>query len=555
MEDAEQTAAAGRIPITSKIGSLIADADAATIALAAILVAWTIYALIFIFSTSAIVDDVRYFMLFDDEMVSMRYAANLARGFGMVFNPHGAPVEGFSSPLWVIILAILHLLPLSWAKMSLLVQLLAVGLRLATLLLVWRLTLVLTRDSKMVALCAVLFTAFYYPLNNWSLRGSEIALLAPMLLLAVYLAIEVIGGAAPRWLWILLAVSTLARLDMILPAAVILGFVAAVDEPRRRAHLINGGGLLIGVFVAQLLLAWWYFGYPLPNGYYLNMTGYAASMRLAHGWRVTMIFLASLEPIALGLIAMMLWLRRDAIATMLAAIFVVEVAYNFYLGGDAWEQFGGADRNLCVVMPMFMILLAMALHRTAEGLTGLLATDSPHHVTATFVVLAIVGAIPLATLVPYPINAASALRQLALLDPPPAQDDQVLHLRIAVVCTKITDPAASLAVVWPGIVPYICDRTAYDFFGRTDAHIAHEPVKSYAGFEFDRDHMKWDHDYIFEEVTPDGIAEQAGVRGQSHAPPKSLYYHWFMDDHRWYIRNHSPHIKGDMAKTLRDKYR
>ena len=554
LEHAEQTAGGGRIPNISQITSFLAEADAATIALGAILLVWTIYAFVFVFSTSAVIGDVRYFMLFDDDMVSMRYASNLVRGYGLVFNPHGPAVEGFSSPLWVMIFAILHLLPLSSAKMSLVVQLLTIGLRLATMLIVWRLALRLTRDSKMVALCAVIFTAFYYPLNSWSLRGSEVALLAPMLALAVYFAIDVIEGAAPWRFWILLAVSTLASLQMIIPAAIVLGFVAWLDAPRRREHLLTGGGVLVGTIAAQILLAWWYFGYPLPNGYYLNMTGYPASLRFARGWHMTMLFLGSLEPVALALVAVMLWLRRDAILAMLAALFVAQVAYNFYVGGDAWE-FGGANRDLCVVMPLFMILLAMALQTTAQGLTALLTPEGSEHATAAFVVLAIVSALVIATFGPFPIGAKSALRQLALLDPPPAQDDQIDHLRLAVVCTKISEPEATIAVVYPGVLPYLCDRVSYDFFGHTDAHIAHEQMRVGPNIEFLPGRLKWDHKYTYEDLAPDAIAEQLRLNGETHAPPRPAYYHWWMDDHRWYIRGSSGHIKGDMTKLLRDKFR
>src|SRR5580700_1207941 len=42
--------------------------------------------------------------LFDDAYITFRYAANLARGFGLVFNP-GERVLGTTSPLFTFILA------------------------------------------------------------------------------------------------------------------------------------------------------------------------------------------------------------------------------------------------------------------------------------------------------------------------------------------------------------------------------------------------------------------------------------------------------------------
>ena len=41
----------------------------------------------------------------DDSFISYRYAANLAAGHGLVFN-HGEWVEGYSNPMWVLILAV-----------------------------------------------------------------------------------------------------------------------------------------------------------------------------------------------------------------------------------------------------------------------------------------------------------------------------------------------------------------------------------------------------------------------------------------------------------------
>src|SRR3954451_10285533 len=61
-----------------------------------------IYAGLFIYRTSFVIDGERYFSLFDDAMISMRYAKNLANGYGLVWNPGGERVEGYTNPLWVL---------------------------------------------------------------------------------------------------------------------------------------------------------------------------------------------------------------------------------------------------------------------------------------------------------------------------------------------------------------------------------------------------------------------------------------------------------------------
>ena len=46
-----------------------------------------------------------YRFLTDDAFISFRYSVNLAQGHGLVFNPGGERVEGYSNFLWVVILA------------------------------------------------------------------------------------------------------------------------------------------------------------------------------------------------------------------------------------------------------------------------------------------------------------------------------------------------------------------------------------------------------------------------------------------------------------------
>ncbi len=50
----------------------------------------------------------------------MRYARNLAHGFGAVWNPGVERVEGHTSPPGMLWMTALHLVPLSSAKMSVL---------------------------------------------------------------------------------------------------------------------------------------------------------------------------------------------------------------------------------------------------------------------------------------------------------------------------------------------------------------------------------------------------------------------------------------------------
>src|SRR5262245_64648741 len=68
-----------------------------------------LFGVAFIASTRFDVHGQTYFTLFDDAMVSMTYARNLADGAGLVWNAGESAVEGYTNFLWTLWMAALHL--------------------------------------------------------------------------------------------------------------------------------------------------------------------------------------------------------------------------------------------------------------------------------------------------------------------------------------------------------------------------------------------------------------------------------------------------------------
>src|SRR3954471_565796 len=118
-----------------------------------------LYAGLFIYRTSFVVAGERYFSLFDDAMISMRYARNLAHGYGLVWNPGAQPVEGYTNPAWVLYMAAVHLLPLAPSKTSLVVQITAAVMLAISLFFVHGIALEVSSGSGVIAVGAVALTA------------------------------------------------------------------------------------------------------------------------------------------------------------------------------------------------------------------------------------------------------------------------------------------------------------------------------------------------------------------------------------------------------------
>src|SRR5512142_517852 len=146
------------------------------------------YAWQYILASSFLINGTRYYVLFDDAMISMRYAYNLAHGNGLVWNV-GERVEGFTNPLWVGYMALIHFLPLSLSEMSLPIQITGAVLLAANLFFVRGIVEHFT-GSLLAMLAAVAFTAFYAPLISWGLLGMEVSLLALILTSAVWMILN-----------------------------------------------------------------------------------------------------------------------------------------------------------------------------------------------------------------------------------------------------------------------------------------------------------------------------------------------------------------------------
>jgi hypothetical protein len=477
--------------------------------------AFLAYAALFIYRTSFVIDGERYFSLFDDAMVSMRYGRNLARGYGLVWNPGGEHVEGYTNLLWVLYLGLVHLLPVAASKTSLLVQITAAGLLALNLYYVRRIALVISNGSGSVALAAVALTASYLPINNWSLQGMEVGVLVLVTTACSWLAIRTIETRTfRRDLYVVLGISTFVRPDAVVPFAAFFVFMAVVDRVHWRRHLWWGGLVLVAACAAQTLFRLWYYGDLLPNTYYLKVTGVPLAIRLARGMYTLLKFIWQ-SNVVLFVLPFALALRRDSRIWLLLWILIVQLAYSVYVGGDAWEYWGGSNRYICIAMPGFFILLAYALDALTSALAMVIRSDgtpvstgrqAPAWLSALAVGCAIVsinsiygaGALAEALLIRTPLHAGNGGEN---------QDDveQALAIR------GVTSADATIAVTRAGTIPYFSDRPGVDLLGKNDRFVAHEPARLPAGLanfrQFRPGHMKFDFAYSIGRQRPDVVVQ------------------------------------------------
>ncbi|HET6823503.1 MAG TPA: hypothetical protein VFH34_12710, partial [Anaerolineales bacterium] len=245
-----------------------------------LLAGYIYYGIQYIYKSAITVEGQTYYVLFDDAMISMRYAYNLAHGNGMVWNA-GEYVEGFTNPLWVGFMALFHLFPLPADTISFYIQLSGLVFLTLNLFFVRKIVEEFTGDS-FVMLAAVALTAFYGPLNSWGLLGMEVSLLTPLLSVVIWLALRSSSRFNP-WIYILLAVSMLIRIDMAIPYGIVFAILFFFQLHYRKQHLSWGAVLFVLVLGGQTLARYFYYGDVLPNTYYLKVEGWPISLRIMRG--------------------------------------------------------------------------------------------------------------------------------------------------------------------------------------------------------------------------------------------------------------------------------
>lgn len=479
------------------------------VALLILVITYCVYALAFIYRTSYVIGGQRYFSLFDDGMISMRYAYNLAHGHGLVWNL-GERIEGYTNPLWVLYMALLHLIPVGLPRMSLLVQLSGMIFLALNMVFVYKLAGAVSCGSRPVSIAAAFITAFYLPLNNWGLQGMEVSALALIVTTSAWMAIRCRdAGRACVWPFVLLGIGTLVRMDMVVPLLALLVFLLVTDSANRRVNALAGIAALVLFLSAQTAFRVAYYHDLLPNTYYLKMTGYPMLLRVTRGLYVLFGFIQQMNWLLFALPFGMLMLKRDRGVALLLWLFSSQMAYSVYVGGDAWEWWGGANRYISIAMPLFFVSFCWALARV-HSILSRSARDSETPVGA-WERYGFGGLVFLSLLSFNFIHGPGAWADTLLIRRPLHFADNQRMTETAVLLDEITTDNARVAVVAAGTIPYFSGRYSVDILGKNDRRIARMPARVPSGLGcftgFLPGHLKWDYSYSIGDQKPDVVAQ------------------------------------------------
>ena len=500
--------------ITSKSSIQKSDPTAVRTGILIASLLFTVWSAIFIYRTSFIaIDGQRTFCLFDDAMISMRYAWNLSHGNGLVWNA-GDYVMGYTNLLMTLVM--------SWATRIfdkstavLFIQVLGIGLMLGIAYMTMKIADSMLPAAKREQYPSVLIRVFsfclallYYPLIYWTLMGMETGLLTLLLLLAVFFAIQYTKNN--RFVHLLLVslclgLAFMTRNDSLIFAVLIWIYIlwkTTHDKTARSfVHLLSAI-LVYSLFVAgQVLFQYLYYGDVFPNTYILKLTGMPLADRISNGLNFIFPFVIQTSfLLAIGISALFLSFSREKL--LFVAIFLSTLAYQVYVGGDPWNYW----RMLSPVMPLLAILFLFGIVQWISDIAG---GRRIGHMLQKLPVEVQIGLLAFMGML---VANVFFLPEIVFYDRPFYVSANEHNVNTALALQEITTSDATAGVLWAGAIPYFSERKGIDFLGKSDRHIAKLPpdlsgkvsgngIKSLPG------HNKYDLSYSIGKLRPTFVQE------------------------------------------------
>lgn len=450
----------------------------------------------------------RYDFVTDDAYISFVYSRNLAEHGQLAFNL-GSPVEGYTNFLWTFLLGLLMVFG---APPEVSARVLGTGFALGTFVVVMYLIAALRdddqdRDPAWGSLPAALL-ALAAGYACWSSGGLETQMFTFWVMLGLLAYVR--GDRHGTWLrlaGVFFALAALTRPEGLLVTAVVgahrVGFMLARDRRIRPSRdELWCAAWFLAIWVPYFAWRWWYYGYPLPNTYYVKAAGettarYREELR-AKGWHYVWTWASQTgivwaAPVAVvGALVAPLRSRRLYFGTLAVAITGVYLAYTVRVGGD----FMGLHR---FVMPLF-VLGAVAVALGVRWLADWVPAGAPRTAAALVAVAALLGVhgVRQARLTRR-MTDTNNLRSDAGIDTPAYL---ALYARDRAIIGKHMQPCMrddDFSILGgAGAKPYYGRMRGIDVFGLVSARVAHEvpPTQPRPG------HNKWAPDKMLLEMEP-----------------------------------------------------
>lgn len=420
---------------------------------------------------------IAFWVPLDDSFISFRYAEHLVAGKGLVFNP-GERVQGYTNLLWVLLIAAGHWLGGDSLRVA---QGLGIFFNLGTLVVTFFMTAHLTRQAiHPLNFLPPLLLALTSSFVAWGSSGLETPLFVFLVTLGFFLyirnmdqergfvAVSIVFSLAfitrpdsaifffalaLHWLW-----SMMLQVRPLKP----FPLVRASFFPRLTPFL-SGIALWGSVVLGFCVWSQCYYGYPLPNTFYLKTSAAWSPPLLRKGVAYLVLFLESYPLLALGFIyACIFNLRHRSIRGQTVGVLTLGMAlwglYVIGIGSDYMPFF----RFLIVWAPSGYVLLVASF----DGLVSMAKADwvrlIQHPSRWKVATMLILGTTTVAPSWKMQQGWVRVHREL-----------YSFRREVGEWLQRHNPPGTLIAVNPAGVVPYYSRLPSIDMLGLNDAYLAH----------------------------------------------------------------------------------
>jgi hypothetical protein len=278
-------------------------------------------------------------------------------------------------------------------------------------------------------------------------------------------------------------------------------------------------GAVGGVVVAASMFRLLYYGSWVPNTYTLKVSGYSLGFRIANGWAFVVPFLKTAAvPLAIALAGLLLRPRRST--GLLVAIFGAAVAYQVWVGGDAWNYWRFFAPSVPLLVLSSIVQLRTVLrNRTERAPLG--QWSLAPRLRENMVVLAVL------VIAFWHLNAAFLPEMLLRALPYDVSFNQ-RAVNVGLALEQVTTGSATVGVFRAGAIPYFSERRGVDFLGKSDPYVARlAPDLSGAsgrlGMRAMPGHSKYDLNYSILHLRPTYVERVQRGRQDTEPMASQLY--------------------------------
>jgi hypothetical protein len=456
-------------------------------------------------------DGQRYYCLFDDAFVGMRYGWNLSHGNGLVWNP-GEYVEGYTNFLTTISMAVATWLADRRPAVALVQVFCAIqilGTAFVSGLVARRLCAgILKPMNGVVQVLVLLATLLCAPLVKWSMFGMETALVSYFLMLGTLHSVKFIQSDKKLCCYlagVFFGLAYLSRPDSLIPTtpafALLLSYQVFPKFDKQRFLLVLKAGVVFSAFlIAHTLFRKFYYGSIVPNTYFAKVVGIPLSIRIANGYNlVVRDYFINTLPFWIGALLSIIF-DFNRIKVAMVSMCLLFLCYVMYVGGDVF----GYDRLTSPTLPLLLILFI-------DGVCRLFRTQSEPYfsrdktqerVRAAFTGWGTGGLCFIAFCVAAIFSFGADLNVLAGRRYPEQATWTRKWTNYGVALNTILTPDATIGVFWAGTIPYYTAFKAVDFLGKCDRRIACLPPHLEGALKILVGHNKFDLKYSIIQLKP-----------------------------------------------------